>query len=102
MNWVLWAFQHHTTLGICDEPAVVLAPMGVSNIVFRRLIRSIGGCGLTATEFIASKAISAQSKALLMADFDQDEHPIAVQIFGRDLKKWRKHALWELELNIGH
>ena len=68
------------------DPAVVLAPMeGVSNIVFRRLIRAIGGCGLTYTEFIASKAIKARNqKALLMADFDPDEYPIAIQIFGRD------------------
>ena len=40
------------------QPAVVLAPMeGVTNIVFRRLIRKIGGMGLLYTEFIPSKGI---------------------------------------------
>ena len=35
------------------RPAVVLAPMeGVTNIVFRRLLRKIGGMGLTYTEFM--------------------------------------------------
>jgi tRNA-dihydrouridine synthase B len=76
------------------EPAVVLAPMeGVSNIVFRRLIREIGGCGLTYTEFIASKALRARSqRALLMAQFDPDELPIAIQIFGRDPEEMAEAA----------
>mgnify|MGYP001481191608 CR=1 FL=1 len=39
---------------ITISPAVVLAPMeGVTDLTFRRVIRSIGGTGLTYTEFIA-------------------------------------------------
>ena len=66
------------------QPAVVLAPMeGVTNIVFRRLIRKIGGMGLLYTEFIPSKGIMENSKQFLqMAEFDKDESPIAIQIYG--------------------
>jgi tRNA-dihydrouridine synthase B len=71
---------------ICIEPCVVLAPMeGVTNLTFRRLIRSIGGHGLTYTEFIASSGINSRSiKELELAEFDADEDPIAIQIFGKD------------------
>jgi tRNA-dihydrouridine synthase B len=41
-------------------PATVLAPMaGVTDTVFRRLIRNQGGCGLIMTEFTSSHGIDA-------------------------------------------
>jgi nifR3 family TIM-barrel protein len=66
-------------------PNVVLAPMeGVTDLPFRRLIRTIGGAGLTCTEFIASEGLKrGVGKMVEMAEFDPDERPIAVQIFGR-------------------
>ena len=75
-----------TIRNIKIDPCVILAPMeGVTNLVFRRLIREIGGTGLTYTEFIASKALASRGKSVLeMAKFDPDEYPIAIQIFGRD------------------
>lgn len=68
------------------SPNVVLAPMeGVTDVVFRRLIRSIGGPGLTYTEFIASGGIVRdESRAWDMASFDADERPIALQIYGKE------------------
>lgn len=68
------------------EPALILAPMeGVTNLTFRRLIRSIGGCGLTVTEFIPGRALQEQHRtALEMAEFDPDERPISIQVYGRD------------------
>jgi len=68
------------------DPPLVLAPMeGVTNNTFRRLIRSIGGQGLTYTEFVASKSLKARGKrALHTAQFDPDENPIAIQIYGKD------------------
>lgn len=68
------------------DPPLVLAPMeGVTNKTFRRLVRSIGGQGLTYTEFVASKALKNRGKkALAMAEFDPDERPIAIQIYGND------------------
>jgi tRNA-dihydrouridine synthase B len=70
------------------SPAVVLAPMeGVTDLTFRRVIRSIGGAGLTYTEFIASKAVAGAkrgTKWMRMAQFDADERPVALQIYGKD------------------
>lgn len=66
-------------------PNVVLSPMeGVTDLTFRRLIRQIGGVGLTVTEFIASAGLNHRSKLLEMARIDPDEHPVAIQLFGRD------------------
>jgi len=67
-------------------PALALAPMeGVTDLTFRRLIRQIGGCGLFVTEFIAAKNLTALvPMALRAAMFDADEHPISVQVYGRD------------------
>ena len=70
------------------SPAVVLAPMeGVTDLTFRRVIRSIGGAGLTYTEFIASKAVAGAKRGhkwKRMAQFDPDERPVALQIYGKD------------------
>jgi tRNA-dihydrouridine synthase B len=67
------------------EPNVVLAPMeGVTDLPFRRLIREIGGAGLTCTEFIASEGLKrGVGKMHEMAQFDPDESPISIQIYGR-------------------
>src|SRR5436190_109591 len=41
-------------------PATVLAPMaGVTDTVFRRFIRNLGGCGLIMTEFTSSHGVRA-------------------------------------------
>lgn len=67
-------------------PGLVLAPMeGVTDLTFRRLIRGIGGCGLTVTEFIPARNLGLSiQQALDAAMFDDDERPIAIQIYGRD------------------
>src|SRR5436190_1322788 len=77
------------------QPATVLAPMvGVTDTVFRRLIRSQGGCGLIMTEFTSSHGVVATSKsartplratrAFRYLYFEPDEHPISAQLFGSD------------------
>jgi tRNA-dihydrouridine synthase B len=69
---------------LCVRPATILAPMaGVTDTLFRRVIRGLGGCGLLMTEFTSSEGIirSAQ-KALKYLYFQEDEHPIAAQLFG--------------------
>lgn len=68
------------------DPSLVLAPMeGVTDVTFRRLIRQIGGCGMTFTEFIPARDLSRRgARALLMAQFDPDDHPITIQVFGND------------------
>ncbi len=67
-------------------PALVLAPMeGVTDITFRRLIRQIGGCGLTVTEFVPARGLRDDiPRVKEMVAFDEDERPLAIQVYGRD------------------
>lgn len=72
-------------------PATVLAPMaGVTDTVFRRLIRAQGGCGLIMTEFTSSHGVVASARAtkptrtFRYLHFEPDEHPISAQLFGSD------------------
>src|SRR5258706_15520115 len=66
------------------RPAAVLAPMaGVTDTLFHRVIRSLGGCGLLMTEFTSSEGITRSAKKTLRyLYFQEDEHPIAAQLFG--------------------
>lgn len=65
---------------------LVLAPMeGVTDLTFRRLIRQIGGCGLTCTEFVPARNLAeGVPQALRTAEVDPDERPVSIQIYGRD------------------
>ncbi len=69
---------------LCIRPATVLAPMaGVTDTLFRRVIRGQGGCGLLMTEFTSSEGITRSAKkAEKYLYFEEDEHPIAAQLFG--------------------
>ncbi len=76
-----------TALTIRDvliRPATLLAPMaGITDTVFRRVIRGLGGCGLIMTEFTSAECVvrdSRRSRRYLA--FEQDEHPISGQLFG--------------------
>src|ERR1700745_793131 len=73
------------------QPATVLAPMaGVTDTVFRRLIRNQGGCGLLMTEFTSSHGVVSTRHAkkpnrnFRYLYFEPEEHPIACQLFGSD------------------
>jgi len=70
------------------RPATILAPMaGITDTVFRRVIRSLGACGLIMTEFTSAEGLTRSSaRTLRYLYFDEDEHPIAGQIFGSDPK----------------
>ena len=58
---------------------------GVTDTVFRRVIRSLGACGLIMTEFTSAEGLTRNSaRTLRYLYFDEDEHPIAGQIFGSD------------------
>src|ERR1700736_133809 len=66
------------------SPATVLAPMaGVTDTLFRRVIRGLGGCGLLMTEFTSSEGITRSAKKTLRYLYlQEDEHPITAQLFG--------------------
>lgn len=68
------------------DPPVALAPMeGVTDRAFRGIIRGLGGCGLTVTEFVSSEGLTRDIEdSWRMAELDADEHPVSIQIYGRD------------------
>src|ERR1700678_3467413 len=73
--------------GVNIVPATVLAPMaGVTDTVFRRFIRNLGGCGLIMTEFTSADGVlrKKDQKAKRYLHFYEDEHPISAQLFGSD------------------
>src|SRR5712675_2590089 len=86
------AFPSQFSIGpVTIAPATVLAPMaGVTDTVFRRFIRNLGGCGLIMTEFTSSHGVSASLRArkptrtLKYLVFEPEEHPISAQLFGAD------------------
>jgi nifR3 family TIM-barrel protein len=85
-------FPEQFSIGrLAIRPATVLAPMaGVTDTVFRRFIRGLGGCGLIMTEFTSSHGVSAShgarkpTKTLRYLAFEPEEHPISAQLFGAD------------------
>lgn len=82
--------QHYQVGPKTVAPATVLAPMaGVTDTVFRRLIRDQGGCGLIMTEFTSSHGVIANANGKRKKSFDYlrfepEEHPISAQLFGSD------------------
>jgi len=66
------------------RPATVLAPMaGVTDTVFRRVIRGLGGCGLIMTEFTSAEGVTRNAaRTLHYLYFEPDERPITAQLFG--------------------
>src|SRR3984893_8303477 len=86
-------FQTSFSIGpVKIAPATVLAPMaGVTDTVFRRFIRNLGGCGLIMTEFTSSHGVSASLRSrkptrtlVKYLAFAPEEHPISAQLFGAD------------------
>lgn len=76
--------QTLTIRNVAIRPATVLAPMaGVTDTVFRRVIRGLGGCGLIMTEFTSAEGVTRNAaRTLHYLQFEQDEHPITAQLFG--------------------
>jgi tRNA-dihydrouridine synthase B len=66
------------------SPATVLAPMaGVTDTVFRRFIKNLGGCGLIMTEFTSADGLLRDPRVRgRYLHFYEDEHPVSAQLFG--------------------
>ncbi|MGA7289056.1 MAG: tRNA dihydrouridine synthase DusB [Terriglobales bacterium] len=79
------AFPTSFTIGnIRIAPATVLAPMaGVTDTVFRRFIKNLGGCGLIMTEFTSADGVLRDQRVRgRYLHFYEDEHPVSAQLFG--------------------
>ena len=73
------------------NPPLVLSPMaGVTDVSFRRLIKGLGGIGLTVSEFISVEGLTRSNpKSKRQMRFYADERPFAVQIFGGQPERMR-------------
>jgi nifR3 family TIM-barrel protein len=80
--------QNYQIRDINIAPATVLAPMaGVTDTIFRRMIRGLGGCGLIMTEFTSAEGVTRNaSRTLSYLYFEPDEHPITAQLFGSNAR----------------
>ena len=71
---------------VAVRPAHILAPMaGITDTVFRRFIKRLGGCGLIMTEFVSSEGmIRRHARSQRYLYYGEEERPISGQIFGAD------------------
>jgi tRNA-dihydrouridine synthase B len=79
------AFPRSFSIGsVILAPATVLAPMaGVTDTVFRRFIKNLGGCGLIMTEFTSADGVLRDERVRgRYLHFYEDEHPVSAQLFG--------------------
>jgi nifR3 family TIM-barrel protein len=79
-------FEEMRIRNVMIRPAQILAPMaGITDTVFRRFIKRLGGCGLIMTEFVSSEGMLRQNlKSQRYLHYTEEERPITVQIFGSD------------------
>ena len=76
------------------DPPLVLAPMaGITDHLYRLMLRRIGGVGLVTMEFISSEAITrgnARQRAKMF--FSEEERPLSIQIYGSDPDRMARAA----------
>ncbi|HET7452480.1 MAG TPA: tRNA dihydrouridine synthase DusB [Thermoanaerobaculia bacterium] len=71
------------------DPPLILAPMaGITDRVYRLMLRRIGGVGLVTMEFISSEAITrGNARQLRKLVFDEEERPLSIQIYGSSVER---------------
>ncbi len=79
-------FQSLQIRDVVIRPGHILAPMaGITDTVFRRFIKRLGGCGLIMTEFVSSEGmIRPNFRTQRYLHYQEEERPISAQIFGAD------------------
>src|SRR5215470_19702363 len=68
------------------DPPLILAPMaGITDHLYRLMLRRVGGVGLVTMEFISSEAITrGNARQLAKMFFSDEERPLSIQIYGSD------------------
>lgn len=79
-------FEELRIRDVCIRPAHILAPMaGITDTVFRRFIKRLGGCGLIMTEFVSSEGmLRGNFRSERYLHYREEERPLTAQIFGAD------------------
>src|SRR5947208_482389 len=87
-------FEELRIRGVVVRPAQILAPMaGITDTVFRRFVKRLGGCGLIMTEFVSSEGMLRQNlKSQRYLHYTDEERPITAQIFGSDPERLAEAA----------
>lgn len=94
------------------DPPLFLAPMaGHTHYAFRSLCREIGDCGMVCTELLSSRGMThtvGQAGTRLKFDWDVNESPFAVQLFGSDPQRMAEaaqqvvaHGAMIVDINMG-
>jgi nifR3 family TIM-barrel protein len=66
---------------------------GITDTVFRRFVKRLGGCGLIMTEFVSSEGMLRQNlKSQRFLHYTEEERPITAQIFGSDPQRLAEAA----------
>ncbi len=75
-----------------------LAPMaGVTDLIFRRLCKELGA-DVMVTEFVSAEGImQADERTRIYTEFDDDQRPVGVQLFGADGPRMGEAALRIIE-----
>ncbi len=68
-----------------QQPLIVLSPMaGYTDSAFKQIVRSVAKEAVVVTEFVSTDAVFYKSKKTLkMMAFDDVEHPVILQLFGK-------------------
>src|SRR5574337_227734 len=79
-------FEELRIRNVVIRPAHILAPMaGITDTVFRRFIKRLGGCGLIMTEFVSCEGMLRRNlRSQRYLYYTDEERPISAQIFGAD------------------
>ena len=75
------------SIGSVHIPApLALAPMAeVTDTYYRSLIKELGGVGLVVSEFVSAEGLTRKNdRAHQMLAFNENERPVAIQIYGGD------------------
>jgi len=66
---------------------------GITDSPFRRIVRSLGGCGLVCMEFVSSEAITRGVEAEhAKLPFHEEERPLSIQVYGSDPRRMAEAA----------
>jgi nifR3 family TIM-barrel protein len=77
------------------DPPLVLAPMaGHTDSLFRAAVKRLGGCGLVFTELVSTEGMTrCRERSAHIAGFNEEERPVAVQIFGASPERMAESAV---------
>ncbi|MDP2691037.1 MAG: tRNA-dihydrouridine synthase [bacterium] len=74
----------------CTRPIIVQSPMaGYTDSAYKQIVRMVAPEAVVVTEFVSTDAIFYQSKkSLKMMEFDTSEHPVILQVFGKNPERF--------------